>query len=138
MFLVFDDVQRGVYKRSSLSATTGAEKKSKPEMHIEGPLEIKGRLVFSLYSLLFKVSSVSFHHCVCQFYRCRSLITPQRWVLISPFKTHTVDKMNGFSLNPYLVIWGNVREQNKFLKHKYSKQAVDSTKGWIHCINILV
>lgn len=44
MFLVFEDVQRGVYKRSSLSATTGAEKKSKPEMHIDGPLEIKGRL----------------------------------------------------------------------------------------------
>lgn len=43
MFVVFDDVQKGVYKRSSLSATAGAEKKSKPEMHIEGPLEIKGR-----------------------------------------------------------------------------------------------
>lgn len=43
MFVVFEDVQRGVYKRSSLSATTGAEKKSKPEMHIDGPLEIKGR-----------------------------------------------------------------------------------------------
>lgn len=45
MFLVFEDVQRGVYKRSSLSATTGAEKKSKPEMHIDGPLEIKGRVL---------------------------------------------------------------------------------------------
>lgn len=45
MFEVFKDVQRCVYKRSSLSATTGAEKKSKPEMHIEGPLEIKGRPV---------------------------------------------------------------------------------------------
>lgn len=43
MFVVFEDVQRGVYKRSSLSADTGAEKKSKPEMHIDGPLEIKGR-----------------------------------------------------------------------------------------------
>uniref|UniRef100_A0A665X651 ATP-binding cassette sub-family D member 2-like n=1 Tax=Echeneis naucrates TaxID=173247 RepID=A0A665X651_ECHNA len=42
MFEVFEDVQRGVYKRSSLSATTGGEKKSKPEMHIDGPLEIKG------------------------------------------------------------------------------------------------
>ncbi|XP_074554797.1 ATP-binding cassette, sub-family D (ALD), member 2 [Halichoeres trimaculatus] len=45
MFLVFEDVQRGVYKRSSLSATTGAEKKSKPEMHIDGPLEIKGEVI---------------------------------------------------------------------------------------------
>ncbi|KAG7215945.1 hypothetical protein INR49_031541 [Caranx melampygus] len=45
MFEVFEDVQRGVYKRSSLSATTGAEKKNKPEMHIEGPLEIKGEVI---------------------------------------------------------------------------------------------
>ena len=44
MFVVFEDVQRGVYKRSSLSAE-GAEKKSKPEMHIDGPLEIKGESV---------------------------------------------------------------------------------------------
>lgn len=45
MFVVFEDVQRGVYKRSSLSATTGAEKKSKPGMHIDGPLEIKGEVI---------------------------------------------------------------------------------------------
>ncbi|KAK5849192.1 hypothetical protein PBY51_008852 [Eleginops maclovinus] len=45
MFEVFEDVQRGVYKRSSLSATTGAEKKSKPELHIDGPLEIKGEVI---------------------------------------------------------------------------------------------
>ncbi|KAF7669224.1 hypothetical protein LDENG_00223330 [Lucifuga dentata] len=45
MFMVFEDVQRGVYKRSSLSATTGAEKKSKPEMHIDGPLEIRGEVI---------------------------------------------------------------------------------------------
>ena len=44
MFVVFEDVQRGVYKRSSLSAE-GVEKKSKPEMHIDGPLEIKGESV---------------------------------------------------------------------------------------------
>ncbi|XP_029318411.1 ATP-binding cassette, sub-family D (ALD), member 2 [Cottoperca gobio] len=43
MFEVFEDVQRGVYKRSSLSATTGEEKKSK--MHIDGPLEIKGEVI---------------------------------------------------------------------------------------------
>ncbi|KAM7378052.1 hypothetical protein PAMA_013110 [Pampus argenteus] len=45
MFVVFEDVQRGVYKRSSLSATTGGEKKSKPEMHIDGPLEIRGEVI---------------------------------------------------------------------------------------------
>lgn len=42
MFVVFEDVQKGIYKRSSVSATTTTEKKSKPEMHIDGPLEIKG------------------------------------------------------------------------------------------------
>ncbi|XP_075967741.1 ATP-binding cassette, sub-family D (ALD), member 2 isoform X1 [Anarhichas minor] len=45
MFVVFEDVQRGVYKRSSLSTETGSEKKSKPEMHIDGPLEIKGHVI---------------------------------------------------------------------------------------------
>ncbi|TNN55182.1 ATP-binding cassette sub-family D member 2 [Liparis tanakae] len=45
MFLVFEDVQRGIYKRSTVSATTGEKKKSKPEMHIEGPLEIKGEVI---------------------------------------------------------------------------------------------
>lgn len=42
MFLVFEDVQRGVYKRSTVSATPGKKKKSK---HIEGPLEIKGEVI---------------------------------------------------------------------------------------------
>ncbi|XP_077566092.1 ATP-binding cassette sub-family D member 2-like [Stigmatopora nigra] len=45
MFVVFEDVQRGVYKRSSLSIDNRAEKKSKPEMHINGPLEIKGEAI---------------------------------------------------------------------------------------------
>ncbi|XP_061663999.1 ATP-binding cassette sub-family D member 2-like isoform X2 [Syngnathoides biaculeatus] len=45
MFVVFEDVQRGVYKRSSLAAANGGEKKSKPEMHIDGPLEIKGEVI---------------------------------------------------------------------------------------------
>ncbi|KAK9525558.1 hypothetical protein VZT92_016251 [Zoarces viviparus] len=45
MFVVFEDVQRGVYKRSALSTETGSEKKSKPEMHIDGPLEIKGHVI---------------------------------------------------------------------------------------------
>ncbi|XP_076008397.1 ATP-binding cassette sub-family D member 2-like [Genypterus blacodes] len=45
MFVVFEDVQRGVYKRSSLSANTGGEKNSKPGMHIDGPLEILGEVI---------------------------------------------------------------------------------------------
>ncbi|KAM3588095.1 uncharacterized protein V6R79_021157 [Siganus canaliculatus] len=45
MFVVFEDVQKGVYKRSSLSATTGTEKKTKPGLHIDGPLEIKGEVI---------------------------------------------------------------------------------------------
>lgn len=45
MFVVFEDVQKGVYKRSSLSATIATKKKTKPGMHIDGPLEIKGRPV---------------------------------------------------------------------------------------------
>ncbi|XP_072530313.1 ATP-binding cassette sub-family D member 2 [Salminus brasiliensis] len=48
MFLVFDEVQRGVYKRASVSTTTVAgEKKSggRHELHIDGPLEIKGKVI---------------------------------------------------------------------------------------------
>lgn len=45
MFVVFEDVQKGIYKRSSLSTTAGTTLKSKPEMHIDGPLEIKGGLL---------------------------------------------------------------------------------------------
>ncbi|XP_037551857.1 ATP-binding cassette sub-family D member 2 isoform X2 [Nematolebias whitei] len=45
MFVVFEDVQKGVYKRSSLSATAGTQKKNKPELHIDGPLEIKGEVI---------------------------------------------------------------------------------------------
>ncbi|XP_055010177.1 ATP-binding cassette sub-family D member 2-like isoform X6 [Boleophthalmus pectinirostris] len=45
MFVVFEDVQKGIYKRSSLTATTGGDKKSKPGMHIDGPLEIRGEVI---------------------------------------------------------------------------------------------
>ncbi|XP_030627348.1 ATP-binding cassette, sub-family D (ALD), member 2 [Chanos chanos] len=48
MFLVFDEVQKGVYKRLSVSATANTGDKrsgSRPEMHIDGPLEIKGKVV---------------------------------------------------------------------------------------------
>ncbi|XP_049616206.1 ATP-binding cassette sub-family D member 2 isoform X1 [Syngnathus scovelli] len=45
MFVVFEDVQKGVYKRSSLTADSGEDKKSKPGMHIDGPLEIKGEVI---------------------------------------------------------------------------------------------
>lgn len=47
MFVVFEDVQKGIYKRSCLSSTAGAVKKSKPGMHIDGPLDIKGKLLFA-------------------------------------------------------------------------------------------
>ncbi|KAL4656777.1 ATP-binding cassette sub-family D member 2 [Arapaima gigas] len=47
MFLVFDEVQRGIYKRSTVSQASVGENKSeaKSEMHIDGPLEIKGKVV---------------------------------------------------------------------------------------------
>ncbi|CAL1568957.1 unnamed protein product [Knipowitschia caucasica] len=45
MFAVFEDVQKGIYKRSSLTETGGPEKKTKPGMHIDGPLEIKGEVI---------------------------------------------------------------------------------------------
>lgn len=51
MFAVFEDVQKGIYKRSSLSATSAGEKKSKPGMHIDGPLEIKGTASTCVYSM---------------------------------------------------------------------------------------
>lgn len=45
MFLVFDEVQRGIYKRSSAVSTAGeviSGDDNRTEMHIDGPLEIKG------------------------------------------------------------------------------------------------
>ncbi|XP_067283649.1 ATP-binding cassette sub-family D member 2 isoform X2 [Pseudorasbora parva] len=46
MFLVFDEVQRGIYKRSSATSTAGEIiSGSRPEMHIDGPLEIKGKVI---------------------------------------------------------------------------------------------
>lgn len=44
MFLVFEEVQRGVYKRVLVSLTTAAGETGgkESEMHIDGPLEIKG------------------------------------------------------------------------------------------------
>ncbi|XP_073695058.1 ATP-binding cassette sub-family D member 2 [Garra rufa] len=48
MFLVFDEVQRGIYKRSSAISTAGemiSEDDNRPEMHIDGPLEIKGKVI---------------------------------------------------------------------------------------------
>ncbi|KAK9976137.1 hypothetical protein ABG768_021343 [Culter alburnus] len=46
MFLVFDEVQRGIYKRSSATSTAGEViNGSRPEMHIDGPLEIKGKVI---------------------------------------------------------------------------------------------
>ncbi|KPP66506.1 ATP-binding cassette sub-family D member 2-like [Scleropages formosus] len=47
MFLVFDEVQKGVYRRSTVSQAPTGEKKTaaKSEMHIDGPLEINGKVV---------------------------------------------------------------------------------------------
>uniref|UniRef100_A0A8B9RA40 ATP-binding cassette, sub-family D (ALD), member 2 n=1 Tax=Astyanax mexicanus TaxID=7994 RepID=A0A8B9RA40_ASTMX len=48
MFLVFDEVQRGVYKRASVSTTAadGVKKSGgQHELHIDGPLEIKGKVI---------------------------------------------------------------------------------------------
>uniref|UniRef100_A0A672LB82 ATP binding cassette subfamily D member 2 n=1 Tax=Sinocyclocheilus grahami TaxID=75366 RepID=A0A672LB82_SINGR len=48
MFLVFDEVQRGTYKRSSAISTAGetiSGDDNRPEMHIDGPLEIKGKVI---------------------------------------------------------------------------------------------
>ncbi|XP_052432178.1 ATP-binding cassette sub-family D member 2 isoform X1 [Carassius gibelio] len=48
MFLVFDEVQRGIYKRSSAILTAEemiSGDDNRPEMHIDGPLEIKGKVI---------------------------------------------------------------------------------------------
>lgn len=48
MFLVFDEVQRGIYKRSSAVSTAGemiSGEDNRPEMLIDGPLEIKGKVI---------------------------------------------------------------------------------------------
>ncbi|XP_043093592.1 ATP-binding cassette sub-family D member 2 [Puntigrus tetrazona] len=48
MFLVFDEVQRGIYKRSSAVSATGeliSGDDNRPETHIDGPLEIKGKVI---------------------------------------------------------------------------------------------
>ncbi|MBN3279071.1 ABCD2 protein, partial [Polyodon spathula] len=47
MFLVFDEVQKGVYKRSTVTQTAASDntKAAKPEMHITGPLEINGHVI---------------------------------------------------------------------------------------------
>uniref|UniRef100_A0A8C2FQZ3 ATP binding cassette subfamily D member 2 n=1 Tax=Cyprinus carpio TaxID=7962 RepID=A0A8C2FQZ3_CYPCA len=48
LFLVFDEVQRGIYKRSSAVSTAGemiSGDDNRPEMHVDGPLEIKGKVI---------------------------------------------------------------------------------------------
>ncbi|XP_066525752.1 ATP-binding cassette sub-family D member 2 [Hoplias malabaricus] len=48
MFLVFDEVQRGVYKRASVAATAATTEKMDvglDKLHIDGPLEIKGKVI---------------------------------------------------------------------------------------------
>ncbi|XP_062991084.1 ATP-binding cassette sub-family D member 2 [Elgaria multicarinata webbii] len=46
MLAVFDEVKRGIYKRAAVSQECESNKKrEKTERHIEGPLEIKGRVI---------------------------------------------------------------------------------------------
>ncbi|KAJ8372601.1 hypothetical protein AAFF_G00281080 [Aldrovandia affinis] len=47
MLRVFNEVQRGVYKRSAISQNPAGEEKgvAKPEMHIDGPLEMRGKVI---------------------------------------------------------------------------------------------
>lgn len=49
MFLVFDEVKRGIYKRTAVSQEHESDttKKEKTERHIDGPLEIKGNEFYS-------------------------------------------------------------------------------------------
>ncbi|XP_066543298.1 ATP-binding cassette, sub-family D (ALD), member 2 [Amia ocellicauda] len=47
MFLVFGEVQKGVYKRSTVTQTTTTDDKgvALPDVHIDGPHEIKGKVI---------------------------------------------------------------------------------------------
>ncbi|XP_039617040.1 ATP-binding cassette sub-family D member 2-like [Polypterus senegalus] len=47
MFVVFDEVQNGLYKRSAVTQVAASDNKNitRPEMHIDGPLEIKGNVI---------------------------------------------------------------------------------------------
>ncbi|XP_056603865.1 ATP-binding cassette sub-family D member 2 [Triplophysa dalaica] len=46
LFLVFDEVQRGIYKRSSAATTAGEIiSGNQPDIHIDDPLEIKGKVI---------------------------------------------------------------------------------------------
>ncbi|KAE8616169.1 hypothetical protein XENTR_v10008735 [Xenopus tropicalis] len=46
MFSVFNEVKKGIYKRSLIQETKNNKKhKEKTELHIDGPLEIKGKVV---------------------------------------------------------------------------------------------
>ncbi|XP_042326299.1 ATP-binding cassette sub-family D member 2 [Sceloporus undulatus] len=47
MFSVFDEVKRGIYKRAadSQECESNNKKRDKAERHIDGPLEIKGRVI---------------------------------------------------------------------------------------------
>uniref|UniRef100_A0A8C8SNE5 ATP binding cassette subfamily D member 2 n=1 Tax=Pelusios castaneus TaxID=367368 RepID=A0A8C8SNE5_9SAUR len=47
MFSVFDEVKRGIYKRTAVvqEIETSSKNEDKAELHIDGPLEIKGRVI---------------------------------------------------------------------------------------------
>jgi len=44
MFSVFDEVKRGIYKRTAViqESENNSKNEDKAELHIDGPLEIKG------------------------------------------------------------------------------------------------
>ncbi|NWW09048.1 ABCD2 protein, partial [Oreocharis arfaki] len=47
MFSVFDEVKRGIYKRTAViqGSLNNSKSEDKAELHIDGPLEIKGRVI---------------------------------------------------------------------------------------------
>ncbi|XP_062438492.1 ATP-binding cassette sub-family D member 2 isoform X1 [Rhea pennata] len=47
MFLVFDEVKRGIYKRAAViqESKSNSKNEDKVELHIDGPLEIQGRVI---------------------------------------------------------------------------------------------
>uniref|UniRef100_A0A8C3THJ6 ATP binding cassette subfamily D member 2 n=1 Tax=Chelydra serpentina TaxID=8475 RepID=A0A8C3THJ6_CHESE len=47
MFSVFDEVKRGIYKRTAVvqEIETNSKNEDKAELHIDGPLEIKGKVI---------------------------------------------------------------------------------------------
>ncbi len=97
MFLVFDEVQRGIYKRSSAVSTAGEMingENNQPEMHIDGPLEIKGLMNIALFCCCVhpksKMSSPSMSKPVGLFVLCGTLTM----------------RNNKYDWNNHIFFWG--------------------------------